>query len=167
MSPAELRKTKHKTARLITKRGTRTTIIKGPTVSSVMKTISDPISLGLFKSISEAGIDSSNLRNKTRLSRRQYYSRLYGFTRNGILIKKNGKNYRTAFGGIIYHTLMTVENAFVNNYKLKAIDSIGLYHDIPQEEYNKIIDTLITDPYLREILYSRKDAVKMTMKQRT
>jgi hypothetical protein len=158
-----LKKKKHETARINIPRGARTTIIKGPTVASVMKTISDPISLGLMKSISEAGIDSSNLRNKTRLSRRQYYSRLSSFTRNGLVIKKNGKNYRTGFGRIVYHTLTTIENAFANNYKLKAIDSIDSYHNIPREEYKKIIDTLITDPDMREILYSCKDVVKMTM----
>ncbi|MGC1927513.1 MAG: hypothetical protein WA667_00945 [Candidatus Nitrosopolaris sp.] len=110
----------------------------------------------LFKSISASGSDSSDLRSKARLSRRQYYSRLSNFTRNGMLIKKNGKNYRTTFVRVVYHTLMTIENAFVNYYKLKAIDSIVLYPDIPQEEHKKIIDTLITDPDIRQILFSLK-----------
>lgn len=126
-------------------------------VASVFKTISDPPSLELFKCISEAGSDSSDLMKKTRLSRRRYYSRLSAFTKNGIVIKKNKKNYTTTFGRVVYHTLMTVENAFVDYYKLKAIDSIGLYSDIPEEEHKKIIATLITDPNIREILFSIKD----------
>lgn len=71
-----------------------------------------------------------------------------------MLIKKNGKKYRTAFGRIVYYELMTIEKAIVNYYKLKAIDSIGLYNDMPQEEHKKIIDALITDPDIREILSS-------------
>lgn len=71
-----------------------------------------------------------------------------------MLIKKNGKIYRSSLGRIVYHVLMMVENAFTNYYKLKAIDSIGLYNDIPQEEHKKIIETLITDPHLKQVLYS-------------
>ncbi len=52
---------------------------------------------------------------------------------------------------------MTIENAFVNYYKLKAIDSIGLSFDIPQEEHKKIIDNLITDPEIRQILSTRRN----------
>jgi hypothetical protein len=103
------------------------------TLASVLKTISDP-----------------ELRTKTRLSRRQYYSRISNFTKNGMLTKKNRRIYRTTFGRVIYHTLMTVEN-ISNYYKLKAIDSM---HAIPQEEHKKIIDTLITDPDIRDILSS-------------
>ena len=73
-----------------------------------------------------------------------------------MLIKKNGKKYRTTFGRIVNHELMTIEKAIVNYYKLKAIDSIGLYNDIPQEEHEKIIDTLITDPDIRQILFLLK-----------
>ena len=55
-----------------------------------------------------------------------------------MLIKKNGKNYRTTFGRVVFHTLMTIEKAFVNYYKLMTIDSIGLDHDIPQETPRRI-----------------------------
>jgi hypothetical protein len=134
----------------------RTTKTESLTVASVLKSISDPICLELFKSISEEGSNSSDLRSKTRLSRRQYYSRVSNFTKNGMLTKKNSKNYRTTFGIVVYHMLMTIENALSNYYKLSAIDSIELYHAIPKEEHKKIIDTLITDPEIREVLLSRK-----------
>ena len=74
-----------------------------------------------------------------------------------MLVRKNGRNYRTTFGKVVYYTLMTIENAFVNYYKLKAIDSIGLSYDIPQEEHKKIIDNLITDPEIRQILSTRRN----------
>ena len=130
---------------------------KGMTVAGVLKTVSDPISVELFKSISAEGSDGSVLRSKTKLSRRQYYSRLSSFTRNGMLVRKNGRNYRTTFGKVVNHTILTIENAFVNYYKLKAVDSIGLSYDIPLEEHKKIIDNLITDPEIRQILLTRKN----------
>jgi hypothetical protein len=129
----------------------------GVTVPSVLRSISDPISIELFKSISNEGSDGSSLRDNTKLSRRQYYSRLSAFMRNGMVARKQGRNYRTAFGRIVYHTILTLDNAFANYYKLKAIDSIGLAYDIPLEEHKKILDNLIADPEIRQILSARKN----------
>ena len=154
---AKLRSKQEKAARNKTSTEARITKTKGITVANVLKSISDPISIELFKSVSVAGSESSALRSKSKLTRRQYYSRISSFTRNGMLIRKNGRNYRTTFGKVVYYTLMMVENAFVNYYKLKAIDSIGLSYDIPQEEHKKIIDNLIADPDIRQILSTRKN----------
>jgi hypothetical protein len=138
----------------------RKTEPKGLTVACVLKSIADPISVELFESIS-AGTDRSVLISKN-LSLRQYYSRISNFTRNGMLIKKKGKNYSTTFGKIVYHMLMTIENALTDYYKLKAIDSIGLYHDIPEEEHKKIIDKLIADQDIKQILLSRKSLLPVS-----
>ena len=154
---AKLRSKQEKVARNKTSTEARITKTKGITVANVLKSISDPISIELFKSVSVAGSESSALRSKSKLTRRQYYSRISSFTRNGMLIRKNGRNYRTTFGKVVYYTLMMVENAFVNYYKLKAIDSIGLSYDIPQAEHKKIIDNLIADPDIRQILSTRKN----------
>jgi hypothetical protein len=137
------------------------TIKTKDSVANIFKTISDAISVELFKNISEEGNDTADLMSKTRLSRRQYYSRLSNFTRNGMVVRKNGQNHRTTFGRVVYHALMTIEKAYVNYYNLKAIDSIGLYGSIPREEHNKIIDRLITDQDIRKILFSVKDKAAM------
>jgi hypothetical protein len=127
----------------------------GITIPSVLRTVSDPISIELFKAIAAEGSDGSALRTSTKLSRRQYYSRLSAFMKNGMVARKRGRNYRTAFGRIVYHTILTLENAFANYYKLKAIDSIGLAYDIPVEEHKKILDNLIADPEIRQILSAK------------
>lgn len=128
----------------------------GVTIPSVLRTVSDPISIELFKAIAAEGSDGSTLRTSTKLSRRQYYSRLSAFMKNGMVARKRGRNYRTAFGRIVYHTILTLENAFANYYKLKAIDSIGLAYDIPVDEHKKILDNLIADPEIRQILSARR-----------
>jgi hypothetical protein len=150
----KLKSKQERIARMKTQTEGRMTKTKSITVASVLKTISDPLSVELFKYILEVGIDSSDLRSKSRLSRRQYYSRLSNFIRNGMLIKKNGITFRTSLGRIVYHVLMLIENALMNYYKLEAIDSIGLYLDIPQEEHKKIIETLISEPNIKQILFS-------------
>lgn len=154
---AKLKSKQDKSARNKTPTEVRMIKNKDMAVAGVLKSISDPISVELFKCISAEGSDGSTLRSKAKLSRRQYYSRLSSFTRNGMLARKNGRNYRTAFGKVVYHTILTIENAFMNYYKLKAIDSIGLSYDIPLEEHKKIIDNLITDPQIRQILLTRKN----------
>lgn len=113
------------------------------TLACVLKSIADPKSLELFNLISAEGSEGSVLIAKKNLSPRQYYSRISNFTRNGMVIKKKGKNYRTTLGKIVYHMLKTIENAFTDYYK--AIDPVGLYHDIPQVEHKKNIDKLIAD----------------------
>jgi DNA-binding HxlR family transcriptional regulator len=156
-----LRSKRQKPARVSVSKKQRT-VKANQSVASIFKTISDPISVHLFKSLSENGSDSADLMSTTGISRRQYYSRLSDFTRHGMVVRKDGKNNRTTFGRVVYHTLMTVEKAFVNYYNLKALDSIGAYSDIPREEHNKIIDTLITDSDIRNILLSvkNKDAIE-------
>ena len=93
------------------------------------------MSVELFKSISAVGTDRSQLAKKPLSDNIIEGS---NFTRNGMLIKNKGKNYRTTFVKIVYHMLITIENAFTDYYKLKAIDSIGLYHDIPEENHRQI-----------------------------
>jgi DNA topoisomerase IB len=135
---------------------------KSLTVACVLKSIADPISVELFQSISAEGSERSDLISKKNLSLRQYYSRISNLTRNWMLTKKNGKNYRTTFGKIVYHMLKTIENAFTDYYKLKAIDSIRLYHDIPQEDHKKIIDKLIADQDIKDTLLARKNLLLLS-----
>jgi predicted transcriptional regulator len=135
---------------------------KSLTVACVLKSIADPISVELFQSISAEGSERSDLISKKNLSLRQYYSRISNLTRNGMLIKKKRKNYRTTFGKIVYHMLKTIENAITDYYKLKAIDSIRLYHDIPEEEHKKIIDKLIADQDIKDALLTRKSLLPLS-----
>jgi predicted transcriptional regulator len=129
---------------------------KSLTVACVLKSIADPISVELFQSISAEGSERSDLISKKNLTLRQYYSRISNLTRSGMLVKKKGKNYRTTLGKIVYEMLKTIENALTDYYKLKAIDLIRLYHDIPHEEHKKIIDKLIKDQDVKDTLLTRK-----------
>lgn len=135
---------------------------KSLTVACVLKSIADPISVELFQSISAEGSERLDLISKKNLSLRQYYSRISNLTRNAMVIKKKGKNYRTTFGKIVHHMLKTIESALTDYYNLKAIDSIRSYHDIPQEEHKKIIDKLITDQDIKDSLLTRKSLLPLS-----
>src|SRR5919108_882126 len=85
------------------------------TVAGVLRSIADDRSLELFKTIALEMIDSDSLKKKTKLSRKQYYSRLSRMTKAGLVKKKSGKYILTTFGKIVYTCEVITENA-LNSY---------------------------------------------------
>jgi predicted transcriptional regulator len=122
------------------------------TPATVLRTIADDKSLELFKTIAQGTIDSENLKNKTKLTRKQYYSRLSRMTKAGLVRKKSGKYLLTAFGKIVYDAQTTVENALTSYWKLKAIDSLEMSNELPKEEQQKLIDALLDNQEIKGIL---------------
>lgn len=125
---------------------------KSQTPATVLRTISDDKSMELFKIISQGSIDSESLKSKTKLTRKQYYSRLSRMTKAGLVRKKSGKYLLTAFGKIVYDAEITVENALTSYWKLKAIDSLEMSNELPKEEQQKLIDALLDNQEIKGIL---------------
>lgn len=129
-------------------------------VAKVFESLSDNVSLGLFTTIAHESINSVALRNKVKITRKQYYSRLSKMIKAGLIKRNNGKLVITAFGKIVYKVQETVENASSNQWKLRAIDSIELSDELPGEERRQLLESLIDNKQLREILstYQAKKA---------
>jgi predicted transcriptional regulator len=125
---------------------------KSQTTASVLKTIADEKSLELFRTISAGMIDSENLKDKTKLTRKQYYSRLSRMSKAGLVRKKSGKYLLTAFGKIVFDAQTTVDGALMNYWKLKAIDSLETSNELPKEEQKKLIDALLDNQEIKGIL---------------
>lgn len=121
-------------------------------VAKVFESLSDNVSLGLFTTIAHESINSVVLRNKVKITRKQYYSRLSKMMKAGLIKRNNGKLVVTAFGKIVYKVQETVENAISNQWKLRAIDSIELSDELPGEERRQLLESLIDNKQLREIL---------------
>src|SRR5918911_3001219 len=121
-------------------------------LAEVLKTISDDESIKLFTSIASKDSDSKSLRAKTKLTRKQYYSRMSRLMKTGLVKRKNGKHVLTAFGKVVYDAQITIETALNNYWKLKAIDSLEMSSDVPKEERKKLIDNLIENHSIKEIL---------------
>ncbi len=122
------------------------------TSATVLRAIADDKSLELFKTIAQGTIDSESLKSKTKLTRKQYYSRLSRMTKTGLVRKKSGKYLLTAFGKIVHDAQTTVDNALISYWKLKAIDSLEMSNELPKEEQQKLIDALLENQALKEIL---------------
>jgi predicted transcriptional regulator len=125
---------------------------KSQTSATVLRTIADDKSLELFKTIAQGNIDSETLKSKTKLTRKQYYSRLSRMTKAGLVRKKSGKYLLTAFGKIVYDAQTIVENALTSYWKLKAIDSLEMSNELPKEEQQKLIDALLDNQEIKGIL---------------
>src|SRR5919109_1777004 len=130
----------------------RTSMVRLQTAAAVLKTLADDKSLELFRTVALETIDSKNLKSRTKLTRKQYYSRLSRMTRAGLVRKKNGKYILTTFGKIIYGCQITLENALNNYWKLKAIDSLETSNELPKEEQQKLIETLLDNQEIKGIL---------------
>jgi predicted transcriptional regulator len=120
--------------------------------ATVLRTIADDKSIELFTTVALETIDSKNLKKRTKLTRKQYYSRLSRMTSAGLVRRKNGKYILTTFGRIVYDSKVTIENALSNYWKLKAIDSLETSNEVPKEEQQKLIETLLENEKIKAIL---------------
>ena len=121
-------------------------------VAQVFESLSDNVSLELFTTIAHESINSVILRNKIKITRKQYYSRLSKMMKAGLIKRSSGKLVLTAFGKIVNEVQTTVQNASKNQWKLRAIDSIELSDELPKEERKKLLESLIDNRQRREIL---------------
>ena len=132
--------------------------------ATVLRTIADDKSIELFTTVALETIDSKNLKNRTKLTRKQYYSRLSRMTSAGLVRRKNGKYILTTFGRIVYDSKVTIENALNNYWKLKAIDSLETSNEVPKEEQQKLIETLLDNEKIEAIL-ERGMSAETTLKR--
>src|SRR5919202_100167 len=125
---------------------------KAQTAATIIRTIADDKSLELFRTIAQGTINSENLKSKTKLTRKQYYSRLSRMTKAGLVRKKSGKYLLTAFGKIVYDAQATIDTALTSYWKLRAIDSLEMSNELPKEEQQKLIDALLDNQEIKGIL---------------
>jgi hypothetical protein len=123
-------------------------------VADVLKTIADDKSLTLFNTIALSNSDSDILISTLHLTRKQYYSRLSALLKAGLVKKEMAKYYLTTFGMILYHAEEIIAKALNEYWELKAIDSINVTcnGELPQDQFHRIIDTLITNKEIKDIL---------------
>jgi predicted transcriptional regulator len=127
---------------------------KTPSVSFVLKKISDDKSLALFNSIAIADGDKYIALKEMNLSSKQYYSRISGLMDAG-LIKKHQSFSLTSFGKVVYNSQMRISKALSYYWKLKAIESFQIsapHSELPEQEMAKIINALIDNYQIKDTL---------------
>lgn len=131
------------------------TVHQRPEVSLVFRALSDDKSLTLFNTIALSPGNSDFLTRNLGLTRKQYYSKMNQLSKEGLIARKNGKYYITTMGKIIYE-LQNVVGIAVNNYwKLKAIDTLRIQDQLPEDQIAKLINTLVENQDLRDIILKK------------
>ena len=120
-------------------------------LADVLKSISDDKSLSIFQSIGHVNSNGEISISRLGLSRKQYYYRMSAMMKSGLIRRQSGRYYLTAFGKVIYCCIMIAKNALNNYYRLKAVEATEGF-DIPNEEFGKLLDTLIDDQQVKEFL---------------
>lgn len=138
-------------------------------IPNVIKAISDDKSLVLFNTIALASGDSDILKTTVKLTRKQYYSRMSGLIKAGLVTRKNGNYFVTSFGRIVYDAQLMIGKTVESYWKLKALDSIKLSTStspqLPAEEYDRLVATLIDSDDLKNIVLGYKNNNNETVKK--
>lgn len=84
-------------------------------VAGTLTAISDDESLVLFNTVALTPVNTEILITKSRLTRKQYYSRMSSLTRAGLISKRNGKYHLTSLGKVVYDWLVGLDKIIGNS----------------------------------------------------
>ncbi len=125
-----------------------------PSISLILKKISDDKALVLLNSIAVVDGEKYIQLKRMNLTTKQYYSRISGLTDAGLIKKHKGKYSLTMLGHIVYDSQMIIGKTLAYYWKLKAIESVEMYtpSGLPNEEITQLIDALIDNHRIKDIL---------------
>ena len=126
-----------------------------PSVSTILKKISDDKTLILFNSIAISMGDRNIHFRDMSLTPKQYYSRISGLMATGLIKRQRGKYSLTLMGKIVYDAHLNIGKALSYYWKLKAIESIDMSSPgtrLAREELIQLINTLIDNHFIKDFL---------------
>lgn len=134
------------------------TELSAPSISYILKKISDDKALTLFNNIALAKDNSHIPLKEMNLSTKQYYSRISGLTSAGLIKKKQGQYCLTALGKVVYNAHTVIGRALSYYWKMKAIESIQ--SSAGRELAREVIQSLIDNHQVRDILLKSVPSVE-------
>jgi hypothetical protein len=129
-----------------------------PSITDVLKKMSDDKALSLFNSIAISRGFRNIILREMNLSPKQYYSRLSGLVDAGLIRKFEGRYLLTLVGKIVYDAQINIGKALSYYWKLKAIESIEMSSPgarITKEELKQLIDALIDNHFIKDFLIKK------------
>lgn len=138
------------------------TELSAPSISYILKKISDDKALTLFNNIALAKDNSHIPLKEMNLSTKQYYSRISGLTSAGLIKKKQGQYCLTALGKVVYNAHTVIGRALSYYWKMKAIESIqsSAGRELARENMLMLIQSLIDNHQVRDILLKSVPSVE-------
>jgi hypothetical protein len=139
-----------------------------PSITDILKKISDDKALTLFNSIAVSDGHGYIRLREMNLSTKQYYSRLSSLMNAGLIRRDNGKYSLTLVGKIVYDALLNVGMALSYYWKLKAIESIEMSSSsslpgagLSKEELTQLVNALIDNHFIKDLLI--KESLSCTL----
>jgi hypothetical protein len=126
-----------------------------PSVTDVLKKLSDDRALTLFNSIATSNGQRDISLRDMNLSTKQYYSKLSGLMSAGLVRRDEGKYSLTLIGKIVYDAYLKICTALSCYWELKAIDSIERSTTgagLSKEELRQLINVLIDNHFIKDVL---------------
>jgi predicted transcriptional regulator len=130
-------------------------VIQHPEISAIFRALSDDKSLTLFNTVALSPGNSNFLTRNLNVSRKQYYTKMENICKQGLVARKNGRYYLTTMGKIIYELQKVIGTAVNDYWKLKAIDSLRIQDQLPEDQIAKLVDTLVENQGLRDIILKK------------
>jgi hypothetical protein len=122
-------------------------------VSHILKKISDDRALILFNRIALSNGERYMSLKEMNLTTKQYYSRISGLLKAGLIKRHKGKYSLTLLGKIVYDAHLIVGKALNYYWKLNAIESIeASSNGLPKQEILKLVDALIDNHQVKEVI---------------
>jgi predicted transcriptional regulator len=129
---------------------------KTPSITTILKKVSDNKSLILFNIIAVSSSNSDRYipLKEMNLSTKQYYSRIGGLLEAGMIKRHKGKYFLTLLGKVVYDSQMIIGKTLSYYWKLKAIESIEISttSGLLNEETTQLINALIDNHQIKDIL---------------
>jgi hypothetical protein len=122
-------------------------------VSHILKKISDDKALILFNGIALSNGEGYMSLKEMNLTTKQYYSRISGLLKAGLIKRHKGKYSLTLLGNIVYDAHLIIGMALNYYWKLNAIESIeASSNGLPKQEILKLVDALIDNHQVKEVI---------------
>jgi hypothetical protein len=124
-----------------------------PSITNILKKISDDKSLILFSRIAISGENTYIPLKEMNLSTKQYYSRISGLIDAGLIRRSHGKYYLTPIGNVVNEAHMMIGKALGYYWRIKIIESVQYSSDkISKEDLSKLVTILIDNHEIKDIL---------------
>ena len=124
-----------------------------PSITNILKKISDDKALILFSRIAISGENVCIPLKEMNLSTKQYYSRISGLIDAGLVRRSHGKYYLTPIGNVVNEAHMMIGKALSYYWRIKIIESVQYSSDgISKEDLSKLITILIDNHEIKDIL---------------
>lgn len=137
-------------------------MLKRPNLEDILGALADKHSIRIFKQASTGLKSGQSGLEKIGLTKKQFYSRLKKLVNLGLISKGEGVYKHTSLGTLVNSTqIKPMEEALIDYWDLLAIDELKQSKLIPQQERERIIQSIINETRLKNYLTQESQPIKI------